>query len=135
MIKTKPHKRTIITYGIIGGVGLVGFIASFFIPYLIVKVLSIITCVCFLLASAFAIVKEYLTYIALQDDTLIFKGLFGQKEVKVEDIKRIEKTISSYNFVNISNKLFVSVDIDLVNLNNIIEELKIKFEIQVYTVA
>ena len=139
-MKTRPHKRTIITSGIIALISLVGLILSFFISYLIVEVLSIIVCVCFIIACAFTIVREYITYLLLETDesvlnnNLIYKGLFRQKKISISEIKRIEKTMSSYNFIDTNDKVFVSIDIDLVNLKNIVEKLKNEFNIKVYIV-
>lgn len=123
--KTKPHKRTIITFGIIALIGFIGIIASLFISTLIVKVISIITCLILLGASIFKILIELKYSIEICEDDngvnlFIVKSLFSSKQVDVSQIVKINKSITEYTFYLEGDIKYCTSDVDLVNINNII---------------
>lgn len=124
--KTKPQKRTLITFIALSVLGLVGVILSFFLKDLIVKVLSLSVSVILLLTSIFKILLEIKFSVEINDNKFIINRLFSKKEVNISDIKLIKQSITDYTFYLDDNKKLISVDIDLKNINEIINYLKSK---------
>ena len=124
--KTKPQKRTLITFIALSVLGLVGVILSFFLKDLIVKVLSLSVSVILLLTSIFKILLEIKFSVEINDNKFIINRLFSKKEVNISDIKLIKQSITDYTFYLDDNKKLISVDIDLKNINEIINYFKSK---------
>ena len=125
--KTKPQKRTLITFIALGILGLVCFILSFTINELIVKILSIFVSVALLIFSIFKFLLEFKFSVEInENDEFIINRLFNKKVVNIALIKVIKQSITDYTFYLDDNKKLISVDIDLKNINEIINYFKSK---------
>lgn len=126
--KTKSHKRTIITFIALAVVGLICSILALLIKEPVVKVLTLCVSIILLIASLFKLLLElkYSLEINEEEQTFTVKSLFKVKSVSVDDIKKIEQSITEYTFYLDNNEKFTSCDVDLKNIFNVIEYFKTK---------
>lgn len=123
-LKTKyysMHFRLAVVFALLG---LVLTIGGLFISTPVIKAISIIVGVFWILIGTYVALVQYFSYFELTNTQLIKSKFKNEKTIDIENISKIDVYATEYKVYDSLNQLFCSIDRGLVFGEEILNELK-----------
>lgn len=122
-LKTKYYSMHFKLAVVFALLGLALTVGGLFISTTVIKVISIIVGVCWILIGTYVALVQYFSYFELTATQLIKSRLKKDKTIDIENISKIDVYSTEYKVYDSSNQLFCSIDRGLVFGEEILNEL------------
>lgn len=122
-LKTKYYSMHFKLAVVFALLGLALTVGGLFISTIVIKVISIIVGVCWILIGTYVALVQYFSYFELTTTQLIKSRFKKEKAIDIENISIIDVYSTEYKVYDSSNQLFCSIDRGLVFGEEILNEL------------
>ncbi len=122
-LKTKYYSMHFKLAVVFALLGLALTVGGLFISTTVIKVISIIVGVCWILIGTYVALVQYFSYFELTTTQLIKSRFKKEKTIDIENISKIDVYSTEYKVYDSSNQLFCSIDRGLVFGEEILNEL------------